>query len=125
MATAVVEDNPEAKADDLSSVYAEKLENINKIRGTLESLLSELDEHDNQLKSGFSEIQSLIGLCRLFMYESHENICRVCDHVLCLTDQQREKFKSGSYINILVIYNIHSVYHHMNDIACNVSESVD
>ena len=62
MATAVVDESTESKEDDLSSVYAQKLENINKIRGTLEELLADLDQHDETLTSGFRDIQSLIGM---------------------------------------------------------------
>ena len=67
VATVLVGDGTEAKEDDLSSVYAEKLENISKIRGTLEQLLADLDKHDEALKSGFSEIQGRIGLFIFFI----------------------------------------------------------
>ena len=92
MATAVVDESTESKEDDLSSVYAQKLENINKIRGTLEELLADLDQHDETLTSGFRDIQSLIGMRRMTVWQSEY----VWVHCARCLDKQREKFKNLS-----------------------------
>ena len=52
MATALTEN----KTDEYSNIYAEKLENIRKIRSNLESLITDLDEHDTKLTKGFKDI---------------------------------------------------------------------
>ena len=53
-----------AKPNNLASVYAEKLDNIEQIRGTLENLLTDIDHHDQALTKGFDDIHALIAAQR-------------------------------------------------------------
>ena len=60
----MAEVDSDLKTDDLSAIYNDKLENINKIRNHLQSLLTELDDHDAKLSKGLNDIQSLIDAQR-------------------------------------------------------------
>ena len=64
----MAEVDSDLKTDDLSAIYNDKLENINKIRNNLQSLLTELDDHDAKLSKGLNDIQSLSAIWNVLFW---------------------------------------------------------